>query len=143
MGIKAVQGEGPEMDRLKRRAFALLTLALAGVFVASSAADAAKAARAARANFDGTWRVSATTQTGSCDPFLRFPIEVSGGRVFSRDFAGVSGRVTPSGAVRVSVVQGDRSVTGTGRLSGNTGGGRWVARTSTGGCTGVWQAQRG
>jgi hypothetical protein len=130
------------MDGLKRRAFAWLVLALAGVFVASSAADAARA-RGARANFDGTWRVSATTQTGSCDPSLRFPIEVSGGRVFSRDFAGVSGSVSPRGVVRVSVVQGDRSVTGTGRLSGNSGGGRWVARTSTGGCTGVWQAQRG
>ena len=117
------------------RALALAFLLAVGVLFTSTS-------EAARSSFDGTWSVTATTTSGSCDPSFRFPIQVEGGRVVSRDISGVSGRVSPRGIVQVTVNQGDRSVYGSGRLSRNVGAGRWVARAPSGGCTGVWQAQR-
>ena len=114
-----------------------LVLSMSGSVLFAGTSDAA------RLSFDGTWSVTATTISGSCDPSFRFPIQVEFGRVVSRDVAGVSGRVTARGIVQVSVRQGDRSVYGSGRLTRNTGAGRWVARAPSGGCTGQWYAQRG
>ena len=124
------------------RNFALQTSALALIACAAVLVGDTSASAARRQSFDGTWSVTAVTRSGNCDSSFRFPISVVGGRVVSQDFAGVSGRVTPAGGVSVTVVQGDRYVRGTGRLSGNSGGGSWTARASTGGCTGVWQAVR-
>jgi hypothetical protein len=122
----------------------LAALALSSVSVLGTAdADAARARRAAPVgSFDGTWSVSVATTAGPCDSSFRFPIQIAGGRVFSRDIGGVSGRVNARGAVQVSIQQADRAAVGAGRLSGNSGAGRWNGRSASGRCTGVWQATR-
>ena len=122
-------------------------LALSSVsMLGTGDADAARRARTARpaqvSMFDGTWSVSVATTAGPCDSSFRFPIEIAGGRVFSRDIGGVSGRVTGRGSVQVSIHQGDRVAVGAGRLSGRSGAGRWNGRSASGRCTGHWQATR-
>ncbi len=116
----------------------------AAVLVGGGDADAARARRAAAsvAAFDGTWSVTVFTTAGPCDASYRFPIQIAGGRVFSRDISGVNGRVTARGAVQVAIRQGDRAASGAGRLVGNSGAGRWNGYSSSGRCTGQWQATR-
>ncbi len=127
---------------LRHMLVAALALSAVGMLVANEA-DAARARRAASAgNFDGTWSVTATTTAGPCDLSFRFPIAIAGGRVFSRDIGGVSGRVTGRGSVQVSIHQGDRVAVGAGRLSGTSGSGRWNGRSASGRCAGYWQATR-
>jgi hypothetical protein len=97
---------------------------------------------AARTVYDGTWSVTATATAGRCGSFFRFPLAVINGRVVSSGVAGVSGRVTPAGAVSVSVRQGNGVVFGAGHLGRSWGAGRWTARSASGRCAGRWQAQR-
>jgi hypothetical protein len=96
---------------------------------------------APRTRFDGTWNLSARTMAGSCGSY-GFRVSVIHGRVVSSGIAGVSGRVTPSGNVSVTVRQQSGVVSGAGRLSVRSGTGRWVARSQSGRCVGYWQAQR-
>ena len=108
--------------------------------------SALAAAPSYAAPFDGPWSVSVFTRSGACDPSYRYGIIVSGGRVGYAGGGGVavSGRVTPKGAVSVSVASGDRRAHGTGRLSARgSGGGTWSGTGSTGRCSGVWSAARG
>ena len=68
-------------------------------------------------------------------------MRVAGGRVFADDQSyQVNGTVAANGATRVTVSEQGQSASGTGRLSGNAGAGRW--RTSTGQCSGQWTAAR-
>jgi hypothetical protein len=62
-------------------------------------------------SYDGLWSVVIVTEQGLCDRAYRAPIRIS---------------------------QGDKSATGTGRLSGKSGAGSW----SGGPCAGTWQAER-
>ena len=97
------------------------------------------AARAA--NYDGAWSVTIYTQAGNCPSSLRYGVRVARGRVFGDDQSyQVNGTVAPNGATRVTVSEQGQSASGTGRLSGNAGAGRW--RTSTGQCAGQWTAAR-
>jgi hypothetical protein len=50
------------------------------------------------------------------------------------------GAVGAGGAIRVTLIRGSQSASGSGRLSSNSGGGRW--RTSGGECFGSWSAAR-
>jgi hypothetical protein len=116
-----------------------------GVFTAMAAAAVLVAAvpLAARAagSFDGLWSVTIMTQAGDCPSSLRYSVRVAKGRVFGDDQSyDVNGSVAANGATRVTVSEKGQSASGTGRLSGNTGAGRW--RTSTGQCSGQWTAQR-
>jgi hypothetical protein len=98
------------------------------------------AARAANSN-DGNWSVTIFTQAGNCPSSLRYGVRVVRGRVFGDDQSyQVNGTVAPNGATRVTVSEQGQSASGTGRLSGNAGAGRW--RTSTGECSGQWTAAR-
>ena len=97
---------------------------------------------AAKTTFDGRWSVTATTTQGSCDRSVRYGIVIIDGQVLSGDVSGVSGRVTPSGSVTVTVRRKGGTVSGTGRLGASSGGGRWTAQASSGRCAGEWQAQR-
>jgi hypothetical protein len=54
-----------------------------------------------------------------------------------------NGRVTPKGAVRVTVAAGDKVAWGSGRLTRTYCGGRWSGRSGSDRCSGVWSAQRG
>jgi hypothetical protein len=50
----------------------------------------------------------------------------------------VSGRVAPSGAIRVTLSHGDTRAAAAGRLSGSAGSGSWSGAS----CSGSWTAQR-
>jgi len=116
-----------------------------GVFTAMAAAAVLFAAipSAARAagGYDGMWSVTIFTQAGNCPSSLRYAVRVAKGRVVGDDQSyDVNGFVAPNGATRVMVSEKGQSASGTGRLSGNAGAGRW--RTSTGECSGQWTAAR-
>lgn len=98
------------------------------------------AARAAN-SYDGMWTVTIMTQSGNCPSSLRYGVRVASGRVLADGQSyQVNGSVATNGATRVTVSEQGQSASGTGRLSGNTGAGRW--RTSTGQCSGQWTAAR-
>jgi hypothetical protein len=98
------------------------------------------AARAAN-SYDGLWSVTIYTQAGNCPSSLRYGVRVARGRVLADGQSyQVNGSVAPNGATRVTVSEQGQSASGTGRLSGNAGAGRW--RTSTGQCAGQWTAER-
>ena len=116
-----------------------------GFFTAMAAAAVLVAAipLAARAasSFDGMWSVTIMTQAGNCPSSLRYAVRVAKGRVYSDDQSyQANGTVAANGATRVTVSEKGQSASGTGRLSGNAGAGRW--RTRTGECSGQWTAQR-
>jgi hypothetical protein len=125
-------------SRVRRAIFAASVLAIAA---APGAADA----RTARigGGYDGVWSVLIITQAGSCDPAYSYPFQVSRGRISSNGPADVSGTVSGGGGVVVRISAAGAVATGTGRLGGGTGTGRWSARFSSGNCSGRWQATRG
>jgi hypothetical protein len=85
--------------------------------------------------------VTIVTQVGNCPSTLRYAVRVAAGRVLTDDQSyQVNGTVALNGATRVTVSEKGQSASGTGRLSGNRGAGRW--RTSTGECSGQWTAER-
>jgi hypothetical protein len=97
-------------------------------------------AEAAGPKFDGVWSVSIVTERGDCDRGYRYPIRINKGVLSNAgdtDFD-ISGQVGERGAITVRVSRGSKSASGTGRLSGNIGGGSW----SGGECSGSWTAER-
>jgi hypothetical protein len=100
--------------------------------------------RAALSAFDGSWSVVIYTQTGGCGPSYRYGVRIVNGRVVNDvgDSADLQGRVSPNGAIRVSVSSGGQQANGEGRLSRAAGGGTWRGEGSAGSCAGVWQATR-
>jgi hypothetical protein len=115
-------------------AWALVTVAVA-VAIASDAAQASSA-------FDGGWSVRIVTNRGACDPDSSFGVEIRDGNVYGSGGIPVHGRVAGNGAVTVSVASGERRADGSGRLSGNSGGGTWRGVGSQGACSGRWSASR-
>jgi len=113
----------------------LCALAAAAAFTALRPAEAVP-------SFDGIWSVAIMTQQGPCDPSYRYPIRITKGTVGNAGNAQVTitGKVEKNGAVVVNVSAGDKTATGTGRLSGKGGGGSWSG--GNGICSGVWQAER-
>jgi len=88
----------------------------------------------------GTWSVAIYTLRGDCGS-VRVAARIVGGRVYSKDESYQSnGAVSANGVIRVSVVSGRLSASGSGRLSNNSGAGRW--RSSGGECSGSWSASR-
>ena len=90
--------------------------------------------------YDGTWSVAIYTQRGECSS-VRVATRIVGGRVYSEDQSYQSnGAVGANGVIRVTVSGFGRSASGSGRLSRNSGAGRW--RSSGGECSGSWSASR-
>lgn len=116
------------------------TLATAFALTAFFATPPAEAA-----SFDGPWSVVVTTKNGPCDQSYRYGVMIRGGSVsyLGGGAVSVSGRVTPSGHVNVSVSAGGQSANGSGRLSGGRGGGTWRGQGPQGACSGVWSASQG
>jgi hypothetical protein len=112
---------------------AVVALALAAALPALKPAEAVP-------NYDGLWSVVIVTEQGLCDRAYRAPIRISKGNLANAGAGAftITGKVAKNGAVTVMVSQGDKSATGTGRLSGKTGAGSW----SGGPCAGTWQAER-
>jgi hypothetical protein len=94
----------------------------------------------APAAFNGSWSVAINTQSGACEPHLRFAVQIINGNVVYEGRP--AGRVSPNGAVRVNVSSGGQQASGQGRLSRNSGTGVWRGFGSAGNCTGTWQAGR-
>jgi hypothetical protein len=108
--------------------------------IVASALFAAAASNASTPRYDGLWSVSIVTEKGDCDRGYRYPIRIAHGMLVNggSDPFAVSGRVTSSGAITVTVSHGERSATGAGRLAGNSGAGYWHG----GACSGTWTAER-
>src|SRR5215469_12152827 len=98
----------------------------------------------ARSSFDGAWSVVVVTRAGACTPTLRYPVSITNGIVTNAGDspASVSGRVAPTGAVRVTVQSGGSWASGSGHLSTTGGSGVWRGQGSSGLCQGTWQAER-
>src|SRR5580693_180752 len=111
-----------------RAALALIAISLAGALGAAAPA-------AATPSYDGLWSVVIVTEKGTCDRAYRYPVRISNGAVQNDgpSLINVSGSVRGNGAVTVLVSAGDKSASGTGRLAGKVGGGKW----SGGECAGT------
>jgi hypothetical protein len=111
-----------------------------GACVVASSLLAAAASNAGSPRYDGLWSVSIVTEKGDCDRGYRYPIRITHGTLANggSDPFAISGRVTSSGAITVTVSHGEQSATGSGRLAGNGGIGYWHG----GACSGSWTAER-
>ena len=117
---------------------ALAPTLAAVLLLASSPTNAAR--RGGGSAYDGTWSVAIYTQRGICGS-IRVAVRIVGGRMYSEDQSyQASGAVSANGVVRASVAGASRSASGSGRLSGNSGAGRWSS--SRGECSGTWSATR-
>ena len=113
---------------------ALFTLVAASATVATTSSYAVPA-------YDGLWSVSIITEKGDCDRGYRYPIRIQNGALANAGSVTaitINGKVQPTGAITVIVSSGSKSATGSGRLSGDIGGGHW----SGGECSGSWTAER-
>jgi hypothetical protein len=96
--------------------------------------------RGAGSAYDGTWSVAIYTLRGDCGS-VRVAARIVGGRVYSEDQSYQSnGAVSANGVIRVTVAGAGRSASGSGRLSHNSGAGRWWS--PRGECSGSWSASR-
>jgi len=98
----------------------------------------------AQAGFDGAWSILIVTEAGECDRAYRYSVQIAQGHINYDGSAGVevTGSVDRSGHVSASVQRGGQGAAGTGRLSGNRGRGTWRGKSSTGQCSGYWEAER-
>ena len=126
------------MKTLRTTAAALASFAV----LTTSVAPALAAPLAASKSFDGGWSVLIVTEKGTCDRAYRYPVKIENGSVGYAGSASfnVTGKVGANGAVTVTVSRGDKSATGTGRMSGTDGAGTWSA--ASGECSGTWTAER-
>ena len=110
----------------------------AALLLACTSTNAAR--RIGGSAYDGTWSVAIYTLRGNCGS-VRVAARIVGGRVYSKDQSYQSnGAVSANGVIRVSVSGFGRSASGSGRLSHNSGAGRWWS--SRGECAGSWSASR-
>jgi hypothetical protein len=111
---------------------------VAALLLACAPTNAAR--RAGGSAYDGTWSVAIYTLRGDCSS-VRVAARIVGGRVYSEDQNYQSnGAVGANGVIRVTVAGAGRSASGSGRLSQNSGAGRWSS--SRGECSGTWSASR-
>ena len=101
-----------------------------------------RSAGAVAAEHDGNWSVLVVTEKGNCDQAYRYSLRIAGGHItYTGDTsAKVDGTVAANGAVRVTISLGDKSASGTGRLSGSAGAGRWQGAGGNDACSGRWEA---
>jgi hypothetical protein len=116
---------------------------LAAIAGAPVTADAAQMTRMARPGaYDGVWNVLFATQAGNCSSTNSVPFTVTGRRVSSAGGGKVTGGISPAGVVSVRISVGASVATGSGRLAGNAGAGRWNGIITGDKCSGSWQATR-
>jgi hypothetical protein len=120
-----------------RSMFAVAVLA-AGVGAPVTAAVAGVRAGA----YDGVWNVLFATEAGNCSSTNSVPFTVTGRRVSSAGGGKVTGGIGFGGSVAVQVSVGASRASGSGRLAGNSGTGRWSGIISGDRCSGTWQATR-
>jgi hypothetical protein len=119
---------------------------VAAALAASAAPETADAARRAgmvRAGaYDGTWNVTFAPQAGNCHTTNTVPFQVFGTRVSSAGGGKVTGGISRGGIVSVRITVGASWASGSGRLVGNYGAGRWSGVITGDRCSGIWQASR-
>ena len=121
----------------------IFAAAVLAAVAAPNTADAATRARIVRAGaYDGVWNVVFATQAGNCSATNSAPFAVSGRRVSSAGGGKVTGGVSRGGAVSVRISVGLSVASGSGRLVGNSGAGRWSGVITGDRCSGIWQATR-
>jgi hypothetical protein len=131
-------------DFRRVRALAWIFAAAVVATTAPGSADAAARAGNVRAGaYDGVWNVVFATQAGNCSATNRAPFAVSGRRVSSAGGGKVTGGISRAGAVSVRISVGLSVASGSGRLVGNSGAGRWSGIILGDRCSGTWQAARG
>jgi hypothetical protein len=113
--------------------------------LALAAAIALAGGARAGAAYDGSWKVTIITQSGNCDPAYSYPVKVVDGRISYSGDGGfdISGRVGEAGAVSVAIGRGDQQASASGKLSANSGSGKWNGKSSSTACSGRWEAIRG
>ena len=122
-----------QQNRIRILAAGALALSVAAVLGAASPATSAP-------NYDGLWSVVIVTEKGTCDRAYRYPIRIAHGSVLNAgdSVVNISGKVGGNGTLTVTVSHGNKSATGSGRLSGTAGAGSWKG----GDCAGTWEAER-
>src|SRR5438309_8293749 len=75
--------------------------------------------------FDGDWVTHGVTKTGACEPSFQLSGRIINGAANS---LGAAFRVTPSGAVTLTISVGPNHGVATGRMSGASGSGIWRAQ---------------
>jgi hypothetical protein len=130
-----------DFGRVRALRWVFAAAVLAATVGAPATADARGVGRVKA--YDGTWNVMFATRAGNCSSNNSFPFAVSGGRVFSAGGGRVTGGISPGGIVSVRVSVGQSVASGSGRLVGNYGAGRWSGIISGDRCSGSWRAARG
>lgn len=121
---------------------ALRWMSAAAVAVALAIPGTADARMARPGAYDGTWNVMFATQAGNCSSTNSVPFSVAGTRVSSAGGGKVTGGVSRAGVVSVNIQVGASRASGSGRLVGNSGRGRWTGIITGDRCSGIWQATK-
>jgi len=121
---------------------ALRKVAVIAVFAAIIVPGAADAKMVRPGAYDGTWNVTFATLAGNCSSANNVPFSVVGMRVLSAGGGKVTGGISRAGVVSVNIRVGASHASGSGRLFGNSGSGRWSGIITGDRCSGSWQATR-
>jgi hypothetical protein len=121
-------------------AFAAFSVSILALVLAPSPAGAQRGV----AKFDGLWSVLVITEAGTCDRAYRYGVRIANGQIMYAGEAGIRffGEVKSNGSVTVTVQSGDRTASGTGKLSTVDGGGTWFGTSPSNRCSGTWEAER-
>jgi hypothetical protein len=110
--------------------------------IAAACFIGAASAAHARSAYDGSWDLAFVTQTGSCDASYNFTVNITDGIVSHPNLVRFKGYVAKSGSVHASVTVQDKFASGTGKLFGTSGRGKWTGREGSARCSGYWTAHR-
>ena len=121
---------------------AIFAAAVLATLAAPGAADARRPPTVRAGAYDGTWNVVFATQAGNCSSTNSVPFAVSGTHLSSAGGGKVTGGISRNGVVAVRISVGLSAASGSGRLAGNAGAGRWSGVISGDRCSGSWQATR-
>lgn len=115
-------------------------LASTGLILSFAAVLGVAGPAASTPSYDGLWSVVIVTEKGTCDRSYRYPIRISNGSLINAGDSAISitGNVRDNGSITVTVNDGSKNATGSGRLSGMAGAGSWRG----GDCAGIWEAER-
>lgn len=117
-------------------------IAWAGLLASLCLTTLPQPASAQRA-YDGSWSVLIVTERGDCDRAYRYGVLIRNGTVtYEGGVVNLSGHVNPNGTVSVRVTSNNAAAAGSGRLSRNTGQGRWNGFSGPSRCSGYWTAER-
>jgi hypothetical protein len=117
-------------DKIMRTSILAFAVAASTIGVASASTP-----------YDGRWSLSIVTTRGACSTY-NFPVAITNGNVSFPGLVKARGRVTGKGNVSVFVAAGEKSASGSGRLSLGSGSGRWSGKSGNDHCSGTWTAQR-